>query len=156
MRPQKTKAWWKQDWLWTVYVISPWVAYPFLVILRESEPNNIALALAFILLYYAGYVLLWVRGYSMVATVLSACSHMGHLKVSNSCPGLSGTLRASSICVPHFGHSGRIVSGCKRIMAHAPNIRREHDRTLSHRRLQGRPSAGDGAQSALIEQIANH
>jgi hypothetical protein len=31
----KTKAWWKQDWLWTVYVISPWVAYPFLVILRE-------------------------------------------------------------------------------------------------------------------------
>ena len=36
MRPQKTKAWWKQDWLWNVYVISPWVAYPFLVILRES------------------------------------------------------------------------------------------------------------------------
>jgi len=35
MRPQKTKAWWKQDWLWTVYVISPWVAYPFLVILCE-------------------------------------------------------------------------------------------------------------------------
>ena len=32
----KTKAWWKQDWLWTVYVISPWVAYPFLVILRGS------------------------------------------------------------------------------------------------------------------------
>jgi hypothetical protein len=32
----KTKARWKQDWLWTVYVISPWVAYPFLVILRES------------------------------------------------------------------------------------------------------------------------
>ena len=81
---------------------------------------------------------------------------MGQSKVRKSCPGMSGTLRASSITVPHFGHPGRIVSGCKRVMAHAPNIRREHYRTLSHRRLRDGPSASDGAQCALIEQIANH
>ena len=30
-----TKTWRNRDWLWTVYVFSPWFAYPFLVILRE-------------------------------------------------------------------------------------------------------------------------
>jgi hypothetical protein len=94
--------------------------------------------------------------YPTFATTLSECWHIGHSKVRTSCPGLSGTTRASSICEPHFGHPGRIVPGCKRVMAHAPNIRREHYRTLSHRRLRDRPSAGDGAQCALTEQIANH
>ena len=87
-----TKTWRNRDWLWTVYVFSPWFAYPFLVILRESilgyrrfsfgwvdwlgghartsvfELNNIALALAFIL-----YVL---RG---------VCSSLGQGKVEG-CP----------------------------------------------------------------------
>jgi uncharacterized protein len=91
--PATTKTWRKQDWLWTVYLFSPWFAYPFLVILREAilgyrrfsfnwldwlgghartsvfEPNNIALALAFILLYCAAYVILWVRGRSRLALV---------------------------------------------------------------------------------------
>ena len=88
-----TKTWRNQDWLWIVYVFSPWFVYPFLVILRESilgyrrlsfnwldwlgghartsvfEPNNIALALAFIFLYCAAYVVLWVRGRSRLALV---------------------------------------------------------------------------------------
>jgi hypothetical protein len=81
---------------------------------------------------------------------------MGQSKVRKSCPGISGTLRASSITVPHFGQSGRIVSGCKRDMGDTPAVRREHYRTLSHRRLRDGPSADDGAQCALIEQIANH
>jgi hypothetical protein len=78
--PATTKTWRNQDWLWTVYLFSPWFVYPFLVILRESvlgyrrfsfnwldwlgghartsvfEPSNVALALAFILLYCAAYV----------------------------------------------------------------------------------------------------
>jgi hypothetical protein len=73
--------------------------------------------------------------YLIFATTFVECLHIGHSKVRNSCPGVSGTMRASSTCVPHFEHSGRIVSGCKRFMSHAPNIRREHYRTLSHRRL---------------------
>jgi membrane protease YdiL (CAAX protease family) len=91
--PATTKTWRNQDWLWTVYLFSPWFVYPFLVILREAilgyrrfsfswldwlgghartsvfEPNNIALALAFILLYCAAYVILWVRGRSRLALV---------------------------------------------------------------------------------------
>jgi hypothetical protein len=31
-----TKTWRNQDWLWIVYVFSPWFVDPFLVILRES------------------------------------------------------------------------------------------------------------------------
>jgi hypothetical protein len=93
--------------------------------------------------------------YPIFATTLSECSHIGHSKVRNSCPGLSGTMRASSICVPHFEHSGRIASGCKRVMAHAP-ISGGSTTELSATDAWGRAAAGDAPKCALIEQIANY
>jgi hypothetical protein len=40
----------------------------------------------------------------------SECSHFGHSKVRRSCPGLSGSMRASSIVVPHLLHGGRTIA----------------------------------------------
>jgi hypothetical protein len=45
----------------------------------------------------------------------SECSHMGHSKVRRSLPGASGTMRASIMVVPHFGHSGRTM-GCDELV----------------------------------------
>ena len=57
------------------------------------------------------------------------CSHFGHSNVRRSNPGWSGSIRASSIVMPHLGHGGRIiasdaeVAGWKRVIAFPPSRR---------------------------------
>jgi membrane protease YdiL (CAAX protease family) len=129
------KTWRNQDWLWTGYLFSPWFVYPFLVIARESilgyrrfsfnwldwlgghartsvfEPSNVALALAFILLYCAAYVLLWVRGRSRVALVaiifvVAATTYFGILYLDARFSPDAGDVCSNrdwgSSCVPYF------------------------------------------------------
>jgi hypothetical protein len=48
--------------------------------------------------------------YMYLTTLLSECSHFGHSNVRRSCRGRSGSMRASSIAVPHWGHGCRTIA----------------------------------------------
>ena len=38
------------------------------------------------------------------------CLHCGHSNVRRSCPDWSGSMRASTIAVPHSGHGSRTIA----------------------------------------------
>src|SRR5271169_2912418 len=47
------------------------------------------------------------RPHTFLTSTLSECSHLGHVKVPRSNPGLPGSMCARYICLVHFGHRGR-------------------------------------------------
>jgi hypothetical protein len=48
--------------------------------------------------------------YPNLTTSLCEWLQFGHSKVRLSCPGMSGSMRASIIDVPHFGQGGRTIA----------------------------------------------
>ena len=79
--------------------------------------------------------------YSSILTI--RLSQVGHSKMQVSKPGSFGSIRATHICSPHFGHLGSSISACGRgidldlrMLRSSPALIWE-GRLASHARLAG-------------------
>src|SRR5580700_1541475 len=69
---------------------------------------------------------------------VSSWLHCGRSNVQSFTPGVSGTMRASSIVVPHLAHGrslGKIDLGCTEAMTGSPVAGGSAVGSLNHRRL---------------------